>query len=87
MDPQRPIFPQRVPKKSWADLMHLAHFAKSKPRDYQKWIRDVRFTPRGSEKKEHWADLTHLAHFADLGDFAHMADVLNITSPAEGVPA
>ena len=53
MDPQCPIYPQRVPnKKSWADLTHLAHFAKSKPRDYRKWIRSVRFTPRGFEKKE-----------------------------------
>ena len=61
MDPQRPIYPQRVPnKKNWADLSHLAlahltdleDFAKSKPRDYRKWIRSVRFTPRGFEKKE-----------------------------------
>ena len=53
MDPQRPIYPQRVrKKKSWADLAHLAHLAKTKPRDYRKWIRSVRFTPRGFEKKE-----------------------------------
>ena len=43
--------PEGSKKKSWADLTHVAHFAKSKPRDYRKWIRDVRFTPRGSEKK------------------------------------
>ena len=44
--------PEGPKKKSWADLTHLAHFAKSKPRDYRKWIRSVRFTPRGFEKKE-----------------------------------
>ena len=44
--------PEGSKKKSWADLTHLEHFAKTKPRDYQKWIRSVRFTPRGSEKKE-----------------------------------
>ena len=49
--------------------------------------------PREGPKKEHWADLTHLAHFEELANFrdfrdsAHLADVLNITSPAEGVPA
>ena len=43
--------PEGPKKKSWADLTHLAHFAKSKPRDYRKWIRSVRFTPRGSEKR------------------------------------
>ena len=47
--------------------------------------------PEGS-KKERWADLAHLAHFEELAefanfaDFAHLADALNITSPAEGVP-
>ena len=56
--------PECPKKKSWADLTHLAHFAKSKPRDYRKWIRSVRFTPRGSEKKRSCADLTHLAHLA-----------------------
>ena len=44
--------PEGPKKKDWADLMHLAHFAKSKPRDYRKWIRSVRFTPKGFEKKE-----------------------------------
>ena len=43
--------PEGSKKKSWADLAHLEHFAKTKPRDYQKWIRDVRFNPRGSEKR------------------------------------
>ena len=43
--------PEGPKKKNWADLTHLTHFAKSKPRDYQKWIRSVRFTPRGFEKK------------------------------------
>ena len=41
--------PKGSKKKSWADLTHLARFAKTKPRDYQKWIRSVRFTPGGSE--------------------------------------
>ena len=57
--------PEGSKKKSWADLMHVVHLAKTKPRDYQKWIRGVRFTPRGSEKKR-WADLTHLAHISKL---------------------
>ena len=45
--------------------------------------------PPEGPKKERWADLTHLAHVEELAnfrDFAHLADVLNITSPAEGVP-
>ena len=44
--------PEGSKKKSWADLTHLAHFAKSKPRDYRKWIRSMRFTPKGSDKKD-----------------------------------
>ena len=35
---------------------------KTRPRDYQKWIRSVRFTPRGSQKKE-------LGRFDTLGAF------------------
>ena len=43
-------------------------------------------------KKERCADLTHLAHLeelanlGDFGEFVHLADVLNVTSPAEGAP-
>ena len=39
--------PEGSKKKSWADLTHLAPFAKTKPRDYPKWMRSVRFTPGG----------------------------------------
>ena len=39
--------PEGSKKKSWSDLTHLAHFAKTKPRDYPKWMRSVRFTPGG----------------------------------------
>ena len=39
--------PEGSKKKSWSDLAHLAHFAKTKPRDYPKWMRSVRFTPGG----------------------------------------
>ena len=51
-------------------------------REYRKWIRSVRFTPGGSQKKR-WADLTHLAHFADLADFGDFGDFAHL---AEGVP-
>ena len=48
--------------------------------------------PQRVAKKGGFADLTYLAHvvalanLCDFGDFAHLPDVLNITSPAEGVP-
>ena len=49
--------PEGSKKKSWDDLTHLAHSAKTKPRDYQKWIRGVRFAPRGSELRTQNSEL------------------------------
>ena len=70
MDPQRPIYPQMVRKKSVgrfhgkfqlirnSDKLKIKQFwqtnVKTSPRDYRKWIRSVRFTPKGSENKKGW---------------------------------
>ena len=52
MDPQRPVYLQRVRKKSVGLINAMAaKKANNPPRDHQKLIRSVRFTPRGFEKR------------------------------------
>ena len=53
MDPQRPIYTQGVRTKRVGLIYAMAvKSVRNRRRDYQKWIRGVRFTPRWFEKKE-----------------------------------
>ena len=68
MDPQRPIYPQRVRKKSVGLIYAMAvKNVESRPREYQKWMCSIRFTPIGSEKRALCNFMTvRVTRFVDL---------------------
>ena len=51
MDSGRPIYRQRVQKKSAEANREILTKVKTRHRDHQKWMQGVRFTPRGFEKQ------------------------------------
>ena len=82
MDPQRPIYPQRVGKKSVGLIYAMAPKNVKIDIGSMKNVSAASDLPPEGPKKKRWADLTHLAHFEELanfedfGDFAHLADVV-----------
>ena len=80
MDPQRPIYPQRVRKKGIGLIWCIWRIS---PKLSLVTIKNGSamsdLPPEGQKKKSwadlmHWTHLTHLAHFADLADLAKISD-------------
>ena len=87
MDPQCPIYPQRVRKRSIGLIYAMAAKKTKKKRSpIENGSAACDLPPEGPKKKS-WADLTHLAHFADLADLAKIsAQKCKKSVPGEGAP-